>query len=131
MSSLFAPREFELVHLALCRTLAAVFDHVKRNRLAARLRRTIGLPDNPLILLLVSQVAKANYPRSSDPPLILAPAVDQLEVARVTADFLERGVGTIGTLYRAIWGMSPRAYVAQLQENLGDEPKQAGTTGPT
>jgi len=94
-----------------------VFEHVKRKRLAARLRRAVGLPDNPLILLLVSQVAKANYPRGSTPPLILAPVVDQQEVARATADFLDRGEGTIGTLYRAIWGMSPRAYVAQLEES--------------
>jgi hypothetical protein len=107
-----------------CRTLAAVFDRAKRNRLAARLQRTIGLPDNPLILLLVSQVAKANYPDNADPPLILTPVIGRQEVARVTADFLERGVGTIGTLYRAIWGMSPRVYVAQLEANAGDEPKR-------
>ena len=94
---------------------------MKRNRLAARLRRSIGLPDNPLILLLVSQVAKANYPKNADPPLTLAPVVDQREVVRVTTEFLERRVGTIGTLYRAIWGMSPRVYVAQLEARLGEE----------
>ena len=111
--------------LLRCHTLVPVFDRVKRNRLDRRLRRAIGLPDNPLILLLVSQVAKANYPRGADPPPILAPVIDQQAVARVTAAFLDRRVGTISTLYRAIWGIGPRAYVARLQPDLGEEPTSA------
>jgi len=98
-----------------------VFDQVKQNRLARRLKRAIGLPDNPLVLLLIAQIAKANYPSGSGKPKILTPVIDQPEISRLTTAFLERGVGTLGTLYRSIWGMSPRAYVAQQDQQLDDE----------
>ncbi|MGO9876598.1 MAG: hypothetical protein ACLPVY_22720 [Acidimicrobiia bacterium] len=98
-----------------------MFDDVKRNHLARRLQRTIGLPDNPLVRLLVAQIAKANYPTGSEEPKILAPVIDQPEISRLTTAFVDRGVGTLGTLYRSIWGMSPRAYVAQQDQHLDDE----------
>ena len=89
-----------------------MFDRARRNHLDARLRRAVGLPD-PFVRFLVSQIAEANYPRA-EPPLILPPIIDREAVSRVTEDFLDRGAGTIATLYRAIWGMSPRAYAAEI-----------------
>jgi hypothetical protein len=98
-----------------------VFDDVKRNHLARRLERAIGQPHNPLVFLLVAQIAKANYPSGSDQPTILAPIIDQHEIASLTAAFLDHGVGTLGTLYMSIWGMSPRAYVAEQDQHLDDD----------
>ena len=93
-----------------------------------RLQRAIGLPDNPLLVFLVAQIAKANYPPDADPEPILVPVVDRREIARVTAEFLERKVGTVSTLYRAIWGMGTRAYISRFEEIRGDEPPRTGPT---
>ena len=103
------------------RSVVVVFDRARRNHLDARLRRAVGLPD-PFVQFLVSQIAAANYPTRAEAPMILPPIIDRAAVARLTADFLDRGAGTIATLYRAIWGLSPRAYVAQVNPDLGEEP---------
>lgn len=87
--------------------------------MSRRLDQAIRLPGNPLVLLLVAQIAKANYPNGSDEPQILAPVIDQSEISRLTTAFLDRGVGTLGTLYMSIWGMSPRAYIAQQDQDMG------------
>lgn len=79
------------------------------------------MPD-PFVRFLVAQIAEANYPTGAEPPRILPPIIDQPAVSRVTAEFLDRGAGTIATLYRAIWGMSPRAYAAEIGHDLGEEP---------
>ena len=98
-----------------------MFENAKRKRLTRRLLRAIGLADSPYIHFLLTQISIANYPEGVD-PLPIPPIVDAPSVARVTADFLGRRVGTINGLYRAIWGMSPREYVARLEEHLGEEP---------
>jgi len=100
-----------------------LFDNQKRKRLGTRLRRAVGLPDDPALVFLVAQIAKANYPKGSDPPRILVPVIDQPAIARLTADFIDRRVGTINSLFRAIWGMSPRVYLAQFEEIVGEPPK--------
>jgi len=90
-----------------------------RNRLAARLQRAIGLRNDPLVVILITQIANANYPLRPDARSMLMPIIDRREIRRLTRAFLEHGCGTIDGLYHAIWGMSASDYVARLDEQHG------------
>jgi hypothetical protein len=91
-----------------------VFDKLMRNRLAAQLQRATGLPKDPFVLLLITQIADANYPAVLPEPPIIEPVIALPEIRRLTTAFLERGAGTIGGLFHLIWGMSASEYVARL-----------------
>jgi hypothetical protein len=93
-----------------------VFDKLMRNRLVAQLQRATGLPKDPFVLLLITQIADANYPTVPAAPPIVEPVIALPEIRRLTTAFLERGAGTIGGLFHLIWGMSAREYVAHLNE---------------
>lgn len=87
-----------------------------RNRLAARLQRAVGIRNDPLLVVLVAELANANYPAGAHEPRTLKPIIEHSEIRRLTQAFLDNGAGTIGGLYHAIWGMSANDYVARLDE---------------
>jgi hypothetical protein len=93
-----------------------VFDKLMRNRLAAQLQRVTGLRKDPFVLLLIAQIADANYPTVPAESPIIEPVIDLPEIRRLTSAFLERGAGTIGGLFHSIWGMSASEYVARLNK---------------
>jgi hypothetical protein len=93
-----------------------VFDRLMRNRLAAQLQRATGLQKDPFVLLLITQIADANYPTVAAEPPILEPVIELREIRRLTTAFLERGAGTIGGLFHLIWGISASDFVARLNQ---------------
>lgn len=94
-----------------------MFDRQKRNGLASRLMKRVGLPQNAMTVNVIAPIAMANYPKGAELP-ILPPQVDEPAIWKATEAYVDQGVGTLDDLYRAIWGVDLDGYVVQWGERF-------------
>ena len=88
-----------------------MFEGMKRNGLAARLAHRANLSrDNPIHVAMLFEVANANYPKGANRLPDRPPGISQKRIWQVTTDYVDRGVGTLDDLFRAIWGLGIDEY---------------------
>lgn len=104
-----------------------MLDSVGRRGLMARMIKNLGIKDDPMAATWVYPIATACYPSAikSGEDGILPPKISVNLIRFKTEAFVDRGIGTLGGLYREIWGVDGfqgywEAFVGASMDEKGD-----------